>query len=403
MSVPRLLAVTHESTRTGAPMNLLHSLRWIAANTSADVHVLALRNGALRHEFEMVAPTTVLGEGRTGHALELARTGLRRLGSRKAWKSVAKLQLGGRALRGFKPDVVYMNSLGSLWALPFLPGADQIVVHVHELQVALRTTPPAEQELLMKDQVTVVAASVAVADMLHKELGIPNRRIHVQHEFIDVNEVVVRDVSLRERERLRRSYRIPSDAAIVMGAGTVDWRKGPDLFIALACEVRRRTREPVHFVWVGGDLTGIEMVRLRSDLERSGADHVLFVGEQPDPLPWFTCADVFALTSREDPFPLVCLEHAALRHPIVTFRNGGIPELLDACGASAAAGVVDYLDIGAMAERVIQLLASDRERSQAGAALAAQVQMHHDVSVGAASIWSLIEQLVGDEGPGASS
>lgn len=51
---------------------------------------------------------------------------------------------------------------------------------------------------------------------------------------------------------------------MVVGAGTVDWRKGADLFVQLAREVRRTTREPVHFVWVGGDLRSVDWERIRS-------------------------------------------------------------------------------------------------------------------------------------------
>ena len=214
------------------------------------------------------------------------------------------------------------------------------------------------------------------------------------HEFIDTDAFIVDPPSLREIERIRSSQRIPPDAAIVMGVGTVEWRKGPDLFIQLACEVRRRTREPVHFVWVGGDLTGVDMIRLHSDMRRAGADHVHFVGTQPDPRLWFAAADVLALTSREDPFPLVCLEHAAMGHPIVTYRNGGMVELLEAAGADAAFGVVDYLDVGTMAERVLTLLGDDRLRTAAASQLMERTVSHHDTSVCAPPLWRQVLSTV---------
>ena len=156
-----------------------------------------------------------------------------------------------------------------------------------------------------------------------------------------------------------------------MGAGTIDWRKGPDLFIQLATEVRRRSREPVAFVWVGGRLEGPEWIRVHSDMERAGADHVHFVGTHWDPMPWFRAADLFVLTSREDPYPLVALEHAAMGHPVVSYRSGGIDELLTAAGREAALGMVDHLDVGAMADRVLAFLNSDRLCMSAGAPTAA--------------------------------
>src|SRR5690606_23667406 len=102
-----------------------------------------------------------------------------------------------------------------------------------------------------------------------------------------------------------------------------------------------------------------------------------------DPMPWFAMADVFALTSREDPYPLVCLENATLGTPIVTYRNGGMPELLEAAGPEAALGIIDYLDVGAMATRIIELLTSEDLSKKAGTQLRDRVMAVHDVDVAA--------------------
>ncbi|MFM7063671.1 MAG: glycosyltransferase family 4 protein, partial [Actinomycetes bacterium] len=229
------------------------------------------------------------------------------------------------------------------------------------------------------------------------EYGLPAEQVRLHHEFINAKEIAARQVPLREVESLRRELRIPADAAVVMGAGTVDWRKGADLFVQLATEVRRRVREPVYFIWVGGDLTGTDFERIRSDVERAGADHVNFVGVKPDPVPWFAMADVFALTSHEDPFPLVCLEHAAMGHPIVTYRNGGMPELLEAAGPEAAAGIADHLDVGGLAQRVVAYLDDDQLRQKAGDQLRDQVLAQHDLGVAAKRLYEDLVRL--SEGP----
>ncbi len=162
----------------------------------------------------------------------------------------------------------------------------------------------------------------------------------------------------------------------------------------LAGEVRRSRAEPVHFVWVGGDLTGADWQRVRSDMDRSGADHVHFVGVKPDPRPWFGLGDVFALCSREDPYLLVALENAALGKPIVTYRNGGLPELLEAAGPEAFSGVVGHLDVGAMAEATIAMLDDDVRSRAAGRSLQEYVLANHDVTVAAPSLWSELCQIM---------
>lgn len=383
----RLLVVSHEMSLTGAPMNLLHFVRWVREHTDVDVHVLALQDGPLRCRFSDVADVTVLDASSVLGVAKVVQQGLVQMGSRKAWRRVAAARLVPqlRHLRDF--DVIYLNSLGSLELLPYLPPARLVVSHVHELGVAIETQRASVQESLRSGPQLWIAASDAVGEVLTSQVGLPAEAVRVHHEFIDAVGVANREISAREVSRLRRSYRIPSDAAIVMGAGTVDWRKGPDLFVQLASEVRRRTREPVHFVWMGGNLETVDMVRLHSDMRFAGVDNVLFAGIRVDPLPWFAAADVFALTSREDPFPLVCLEHAAMGHPIVTYRNGGMPELLTAAGPAAAAGIVDYLDVGAMAAQVLALLEDESLRSAAASELQQRVLQHHDVSVAAPALF----------------
>ena len=398
MSLKRVLAVTHEATLTGAPMNLLHLLRWMAAD-GMDVHTLIVRDGPLRQYFEEVGPVTVLDRTSAGEMLGAVQQGLVHLGSRRAWRAVASARLAPhrRRLRHF--DLVYLNSATSIGVLPFLGHDGPVVSHVHELQVAIRGwRPESDRDQFLSRPDRWIAASDAVRTMLVDELELDSDRVLLHHEFIDTARILGREVSAREVERCRREYHIPEEASIVMGAGTVDWRKGPDLFVQLATEVRRRSRDPVHFVWVGGDLTGTDMQRLRSDMDRSGADHVHFVGVRPDPLPWFSMADVFALTSREDPFPLVCLEHAVLGHPIVTYRNGGMVELLEPAGPEAARGIVDHLDVGSMAERVLWFLNSDADRLAAGAQLRERVLNHHDVSVAAPALLDDLRSLVETRG-----
>lgn len=82
-----------------------------------------------------------------------------------------------------------------------------------------------------------------------------------------------------------------------------------------------------------------------------------------DPLPLVAAADVFVLPAREDAFPLVCVEAAALGRPIVTFDNGGAAELVARadCGTVAPA-----LDVDALARAIVGLAASSDRRELAG-------------------------------------
>ena len=64
------------------------------------------------------------------------------------------------------------------------------------------------------------------------------------------------------------------------------------------------------------------------------------------------CCDVFLVSSREDPFPLVVLEAALCGKPILGFKNtGGVDEFIDdSCGIK-----VDYLNVFEMSKQITTL------------------------------------------------
>lgn len=395
MTIKRLLAVTHAATITGAPMNLSHFLGWLSRNTDIEVHTVSLEHGPLLRRFEQAGPVTVIDRTRRAKLLTMAQIGTGRLDLQPLSRRIERYRVGTQLghLEGY--DVAYFNSATSVLIAPFLPPTRLMVSHVHELQVALRTMTPRDLGLLTGLPDAWIAASNPVREMLVGEFGLPAERVCRHDEFIDTSAFDADRVSLRAIESCRRRHFIPPDVAVVVGSGTLDWRKGPDLFVQLACAVRRRTRRPVHFVWVGGEHEGTDWQRVRSDRERAGADHVHFVTTADDPAPFFAMADVFALTSREDPLPLVCLEAAALGTPLVTYRNGGIPGLLEAAGPDAAAGIADHLDLDGLADAVLELLHSDERRKAAAHQVQARVLSHHSLDVAAPRLLADLEALVG--------
>jgi glycosyltransferase involved in cell wall biosynthesis len=60
--------------------------------------------------------------------------------------------------------------------------------------------------------------------------------------------------------------------------------------------------------------------------KRGGA--VRFVGRQPDPRPYIGSCDVIVSTAKDEPLGLSVLESLAMGKPIIAFRGGGIPEIV---------------------------------------------------------------------------
>ncbi len=193
------------------------------------------------------------------------------------------------------------------------------------------------------------------------------------------------------RIRVRSELGLGDDAFVVGGSGTTDWRKGPDLFVATARALAIRSSErPIHFLWVGGDPKPIAL--LRRDVERAGlSGQVTFVGRQTDAWPYHSAFDAFLLTSREDPFPLVCLESARLSVPTVCFDGaGGMPEFVQ----DDAGCVVPYLDLQAAAGALLALAGSEALRASLGRRAAQKVHERCDLELVGSRIGSLLDRHV---------
>ena len=108
------------------------------------------------------------------------------------------------------------------------------------------------------------------------------------------------------------------------------------------------------------------------------------------PQDYFCAADVFAMVSREDPFPLVCLEAAALGKPILCFRDaGGMPEFVE----DDAGFCVPFLDVEAMAEAIKRFQTDGGLLADRGLAARAKVIARHDLNISAARIAEIIKRV----------
>ncbi len=168
---------------------------------------------------------------------------------------------------------------------------------------------------------------------------------------------------LREETRtaIRSNLRIPQDAIIILGCGTVEQRKGADLYVQIAKHVLSNPEtSKVWFIWVGSPIDGKVLSWCHHDVKSLGiAERVQFIGVVKDIAPYFTAADIFALTSREDPFPFVNMEAMAAGLPVVAFSGaGGAQEVL----TEGRGIVVPYLDIKCFSEKLIDLIRNPDSR-----------------------------------------
>jgi len=128
-----------------------------------------------------------------------------------------------------------------------------------------------------------------------------------------------------------------------------DKRKGLDVFLALAKELPDNYR--------------IVLVGTNEALDKQLPENIISIhrtDNQTQLAEIYSAVDLFVNPTREDTLPTVNIESLACGTPVVTFRTGGSPEIIDeTCGA-----VVNKDDIQAMKEQILRIC---REKPYASA------------------------------------
>jgi len=262
----------------------------------------------------------------------------------KDLKAVLSLR---RILRRVKPDILHIHStkaglVGRLAAASL--GRPRIVLTMHsfvfdERVGRLKRTMAAWVERRLSrltDQ--IIAVSGALRDELVSRMGLSADKI----------AVIPNGIAFRE---IRKSG---GDGPRVGTVSRLAPQKGVDNFIRAAALVRKRFPSAGFFII--GDGPFREALEALAD-ELGIRESVEFMGFQPDALPIVATFDVFVLASKWEAFGLTLVEALSQEVPVVAFRVGGIPEIVDGSttGLLAEPGNVEDL-----ADKVCRLLA-DRE------------------------------------------
>lgn len=115
--------------------------------------------------------------------------------------------------------------------------------------------------------------------------------------------------------RRARDWRRAGAGPVFISAGHADRRKGFDLFLSAANRIRAQ-RHDARFVWRGA-LDG--WARDLADRALADGLPLTLPGFVADSLAWYRAADVYLLTSRQDPGPMTVIRAAAVGTPFVGY------------------------------------------------------------------------------------
>ena len=245
------------------------------------------------------------------------------------------------------------------------------VVLVHELPGVIESLGLKEAAARIAEHGDVVVFAHDTVRRGFERFARPQGEVRIRPQGLyKVNRHGTPEARATARRELRKALGIDADAAIVLGVGFGDRRKGIDLFVDVALDVANAGTGPnagpdAHFVWLGHLEVGLEPeVRRRIADAGDAGDRVHLPGRRDDTDLFYAGADILALTSREDPFPSVVLEAMDVGLPVVGFHDaGGCEEML----RDGAGVLVPFEHTGAFAEAVRTLLRDRRAAARLGA------------------------------------
>jgi glycosyltransferase involved in cell wall biosynthesis len=226
-----------------------------------------------------------------------------------------------RDLRAAPADLAYVNCLPHLRAARAACAAGLPVVwHVREILPGGLRRRWFTQRLAAWSR-SIVAVSEAVGAWIRDE-GL-HGRVEVIH-----NGVEQRPDPAPDPVAARRSLGIPEDGCVVGLFGQLRPHKGAGAFVEAAAAALPRQRA-LRFVIAGSGPQGFRERIARQIRERGLADRVHLLSAQPSSAGLCAAADVVALASlTPDPLPRTVLEAMAWGLPVVAFRSGGAPEMV---------------------------------------------------------------------------
>jgi glycosyltransferase involved in cell wall biosynthesis len=369
-----ILIVLHEATRTGAPR--VGGLIAGALKQFRDVRVLCLSGGPLLDWLrERVGAENV-------HVHQLDRV-------RHQVSFAERLAFAHSFLEQDLSSVVYVNSLAACEFVVAAKSAGKFaVLHVHEKKEEMRKLLAIQ--LMKLEVLSLCDAVVLAADDLRQDLldvfgFIPEHLVNFGIA-VDAAEIdrLAHDGDLDAETAGGKRFK-RSDRLLVGMVGHASKRKGTDIFFDAAQAL------PEHdFIWVGNWAPDDSPENPSYDQFTTSRLPNLFVsGGVDNPYKYISTFDLFFLSSREDPNPVVLAEALLLRVPVLAFSK--TTAVTDFLGRSAILCHGDAnLDDSV---RVLKAAQSSELRSDAFRPNSREYRLKFDVSAKISSIVELLETL----------
>lgn len=319
----KYLFISHTSDYSGAPKLLLNLASLLIDKKDLDIDFLVLNKGVGIKQFTDFY-NTYFPEDFTRGRKTLTWSNF----SFKKWMTSDRY------------DVILINSIASAWWLKNINKREgqKVLLYVHELNVV--------SNLFLSDELAI--------EILKKVDCIlyPSNSVFYLYKNIFKNRQSISFINLPYYfNDIELKGRFSRQELIIGGCGTIELRKGIDIFISTAVFLKKNMRmSSFKFVWQASNDNSFDYMLIKDYLSKINAsDFIEILPARPQVDDFYYHIDIFLLTSREDPYPLVVIEAARAGVPSICFnKSGGAPEFITNNGL-----VVEYGSVEQMAEAVV--------------------------------------------------
>ena len=339
----KIIFVSHDAHLHGAQMLALNIIKLLTEQFHYDVHLILKSGGCLENEFKKYSTVYNLEKDYVNkEALEKLVDNLHKQG--------ADVAICNTVVTGNLVKIFTKRNIKTISLIHELP---ELIKKYKMEKNAEIISQSADKVIFASEFVKTKFATISKLD--DNNCIIAPQGLFLKNKFKNKKE--------EARILLRNMLSIPQDAKIILCVGYADYRKGVDLFVKVAKNVVK-VDPKTYFVWVGHHDENF-MNKINSDIKKSGIkDNILFVGIKKEGRDVFYAgADLYLMTSREDPFPSVILEAMDVEVPVIGFNDaGGFKDIV----TDSTGNLVPYLDVDEMSKKVIFLLNNVDLRDEMG-------------------------------------
>ncbi len=352
----RIVVVSHDAHPHGAQYLSLNIIKMLKERFGYTVDIVLLGDGPLLPEFQKLARVYNLNgqDPRAGMAKELAR-----------------------ALYEAGSDIAICNTtVSGLFAQTLSEAGIKVVSLIHELPSVIEQYGLHEHiKSIAGNAQKIVFPAKLVADAFERFAPLqPGQKVLRPQGVYKRNRFRTAAEIKAAASALRKQFNLSKTSKIVLGVGYADKRKGFDLFVQTASEISSKN-EDIIFIWAGHQEVHLseELSSVTESLCKRGA--LILPGLVEDTDPYYAGADIYMLTSREDPYPSTVLEALDVGLPVAGFEGvTGTTDLIEQMGGR----LVPAFDVSAM-KRAVMALAGTKGKATRWSRMEA-FRQRHDVS-----------------------